>query len=49
VPVLLVILPPLIAQIGEGLREHYRRKHAEADRIAELERRVAELEKWKNT
>ncbi len=50
-PILLVILPPLIVQIGEGIREHYKRKmHREdADRLTALEQRVTELEKGKES
>lgn len=47
VSILLCLLPPLISEIGQGIREHLRRK--EQSQFDKLEARVAELERWRRS
>ena len=44
----LCLLPPLISEIGQGIREYLRRKN-EQNQVDKLEARVAELERWRRT
>jgi hypothetical protein len=46
--ILLCLLPPLITEIGQGIREYLRRKE-QMNRIEALEHRVAELERWRKS
>lgn len=47
-PLLLTLVPVLISEIGQGVREYLRRKD-NAQRLEHLEQRVNELERWKKT
>ena len=49
--VLLALLPPLVSEIGQGIREHLRRKAEKQNtpQIQQLEARIAELERWRRS
>lgn len=44
----LVVLPVLVSELGQGIREYLRRKE-QSDTATKLEARIAELERWRHS